>query len=137
MDKKTKNQGFINLGTVLAVIIILAVAIIYFWQNFAPMNNTDESGDTNNAQLANPAAVHCEEQGGQTETRIIKVGEKGFCKFDDGSECGQWEFFRDECSKGQRFCKDLCGDGKCQEIVCQALGCPCPETTESCSEDCE
>lgn len=33
-------------------------------------------------------------------------------------------------------CKDLCGDGICQEIVCMALGCPCPESVESCPADC-
>lgn len=34
-------------------------------------------------------------------------------------------------------CKDLCGDGVCQEIVCLALGCPCPETPENCPQDCK
>ncbi len=34
-------------------------------------------------------------------------------------------------------CKDLCGDGVCQEIVCMAIGCPCPETPETCPEDCK
>lgn len=33
-------------------------------------------------------------------------------------------------------CKNQCGDGICQEIVCLAVGCPCPETKESCSQDC-
>jgi len=33
-------------------------------------------------------------------------------------------------------CKDLCGDGICQEIVCMAIGCPCPETLTSCPTDC-
>jgi len=33
-------------------------------------------------------------------------------------------------------CKDLCGDGVCQEIVCLAIGCPCSETPESCPQDC-
>ena len=36
----------------------------------------------------------------------------------------------------ERFCEDLCGDGVCQEFVCQALGCPCAETKKSCPEDC-
>lgn len=34
-------------------------------------------------------------------------------------------------------CKDVCGNGKCEEIVCMAIGCPCPETPESCPEDCK
>ncbi|MCB0319315.1 MAG: hypothetical protein KDD60_00235 [Bdellovibrionales bacterium] len=33
-------------------------------------------------------------------------------------------------------CKNLCGDGRCQQMVCMALGCPCAETPESCPEDC-
>lgn len=33
-------------------------------------------------------------------------------------------------------CKDLCGDGICQRVVCAAVGCPCPETEESCPQDC-
>jgi len=37
----------------------------------------------------------------------------------------------------ERNCKDLCGDGICQEIVCMAIGCPCAETPESCPQDCE
>jgi hypothetical protein len=35
------------------------------------------------------------------------------------------------------ICEDLCGDGKCQEIVCMAIGCPCAETKESCPQDCK
>jgi len=37
----------------------------------------------------------------------------------------------------EKICKDLCGDGICQEVVCMAVGCPCPETAESCPEDCK
>jgi hypothetical protein len=48
-------------------------------------------------------------------------------------------FFQDEFQpKGQDgvACKDLCGNGKCEEIVCMAVGCPCPETATSCPKDC-
>lgn len=34
------------------------------------------------------------------------------------------------------ICVDMCGDGICQEVVCMGSGCPCPETPESCPEDC-
>lgn len=34
-------------------------------------------------------------------------------------------------------CKDLCGDGICQEIVCLAIDCPCAETVGSCPQDCK
>jgi hypothetical protein len=33
-------------------------------------------------------------------------------------------------------CKDLCGDGICQEFACMAIGCPCAETKEACPQDC-
>ena len=33
-------------------------------------------------------------------------------------------------------CRNLCGDGVCQEIVCMAIGCPCAETVSSCPQDC-
>lgn len=33
-------------------------------------------------------------------------------------------------------CKDTCGNGKCDEIVCMGSGCPCAETATSCPADC-
>lgn len=42
---------------------------------------------------------------------------------------------RQELSGG-RVCKDLCGDGICQEVVCMAVGCPCAESPTSCPKDC-
>lgn len=38
---------------------------------------------------------------------------------------------------GEVVCVDQCGNRECQKIVCQADGCPCPETLSSCPEDCE
>lgn len=36
----------------------------------------------------------------------------------------------------ESICKNLCGDGICQEVVCLGSGCPCPESKQSCSRDC-
>lgn len=36
----------------------------------------------------------------------------------------------------EEICEDACGDGECQEIVCQGSGCPCSEDVESCPQDC-
>jgi hypothetical protein len=33
-------------------------------------------------------------------------------------------------------CRDLCGNGSCEEIVCMATGCPCGESPASCPQDC-
>lgn len=42
-----------------------------------------------------------------------------------------------ESKAPKSFCKDLCGDGECAEIVCLAEGCPCAETNARCPEDCQ
>lgn len=34
------------------------------------------------------------------------------------------------------ICREMCGDGVCQEVVCMGSGCPCPEDKERCSSDC-
>ncbi|MEM4215472.1 MAG: DUF333 domain-containing protein [Candidatus Anstonellales archaeon] len=86
--------------------------------------------------IPNPASVYCEQNGGKLEIRDFVDGQKGFCIFPDGSECEEWAFYRGECHPGERFCKDMCGDGTCQEVVCMAVGCPCPETPETCPQDC-
>lgn len=57
-----------------------------------------QSGTT---QLANPAAVFCEEQGGKLEARTdSQGGAYGVCVFGDGSECDEWAYFRGECQPG-------------------------------------
>jgi len=38
--------------------------------------------------------------------------------------------------QGAEICRDLCGNGKCEEIVCEGKGCSCPETTVNCPADC-
>ncbi|MBN2114738.1 MAG: DUF333 domain-containing protein [Acidimicrobiia bacterium] len=54
-----------------------------------------------NAQLPNPAAVYCEEQGGTVEIITAADGsQSGVCKFADGSQCDSWAFWRGECSPG-------------------------------------
>ena len=47
-------------------------------------------------------------------------------------------FFKEQAGKTPRgkACKDLCGDGICQQIVCMGETCPCPETPIACPNDC-
>jgi putative hemolysin len=60
-----------------------------------------EPGQSSGAGLANPAAVFCEEQGGKVEIRADSAGNQyGVCKFDDGTECDEWAYFRAECKPG-------------------------------------
>ena len=52
-------------------------------------------------QLANPASVYCLEHGGESEIREHEDGgQYGVCVFEDGSECDEWAFYRDECKPG-------------------------------------
>ena len=37
----------------------------------------------------------------------------------------------------KKYCKDLCGDGSCQILLCKAVGCPCAESSSVCPVDCK
>jgi len=63
------------------------------------------------SDIANPASVYCEEQGGQLEIRTADDGgqddggqddggQYGVCIFSDGSECEAWAYYRGECQPG-------------------------------------
>lgn len=45
-------------------------------------------------QIANPASVYCQEQGGKIEIIETAEGQAGQCVFNDGRKCDEWEFFR-------------------------------------------
>ena len=52
-------------------------------------------------QLANPASVYCEKQGNTLTIIKDSAGnEYGVCKFDDGTECEEWDYFRGKCKQG-------------------------------------
>jgi putative hemolysin len=87
-------------------------------------------------QIANPASTYCVQKAGSLEIRDFVDGQKGFCIFEDNSECEEWKFFRQECKMGEKLCRDFCGDGACQELVCMAIGCPCAENENNCLIDC-
>jgi putative hemolysin len=56
----------------------------------------------NNSQMANPASVYCEKNGGKLEIRTENGGgQVGYCKFSDGTECEEWKYFRQECVPGE------------------------------------
>ena len=62
----------------------------------------DAETDEPEAEVANPASVYCEEQGGTVEIRTDDTGEQlGVCVFDDGSECEEWALYRGECEPGE------------------------------------
>lgn len=51
--------------------------------------------------MANPASVYCEAQGGRLEMKEdASGGQFALCVFADGSECEEWAYYRGECQPG-------------------------------------
>lgn len=51
-------------------------------------------GDTTVPQMANPASVYCEEQGGTVEMVEEADGTVGYCNLPDGTRIEEWEYYR-------------------------------------------
>jgi len=85
--------------------IILILLLIIFTvgctrQTETPVNKETQKESTNdeNTQLANPASVYCEQQGGKLEIRTTADGSQtGYCILIDNSECEEWAYYRREC----------------------------------------
>jgi putative hemolysin len=55
------------------------------------------SNDDKNQELANPASVYCEQQGGTVDIRTDEAGnQNGYCVFPDGTEVEEWAYYRGE-----------------------------------------
>ncbi|MCX6740424.1 MAG: DUF333 domain-containing protein [Candidatus Parcubacteria bacterium] len=68
--------------------------------------NKDANSNVNtnvNTQIANPASVKCQADGGKSENYQTTGGEAGLCVFSDQSICDEWAYFRGECLKGKCF----------------------------------
>lgn len=58
------------------------------------------------------------------------------CKTSDGRTFIDNKIYPSQNKNRQKGCKNMCGNGVCEQIVCAALDCPCPETPHSCPQDC-
>ena len=67
------------------------------------VQNKTQNKPSNTVQIANPASTNCIEKGGELEIKDSESGQYGVCKFNDGSSCEEWAFFRNECKKGEKF----------------------------------
>ncbi len=95
---------------ILLIIVILTVLlgagyyfIIHRPVESEPEKDLDSEGlkeEETQTGLSNPAAVYCEEQGGAVHNVSFDKGVKGFCLFDDGSQCTQWDLYNQRCDKG-------------------------------------
>lgn len=83
------------------LILILLLFIIGCAKQEAPKETsiqTEKPEQEQKQQIANPASVYCEEQGGKSEIRTNQDGgQTGYC-IKDGKECEEWAFYRGECS---------------------------------------
>jgi len=130
-----------NKETIWRVILLFLIILFYFGTEIVirmiHSKIKNEYKENINYQSLSQATIFCKNQGGKIEIRKnIEGNERKFCIFDDGSECEEWDFYYKKCKKGEKFCRNFCGDGICQEIVCMEVGCPCAETKESCPIDC-
>jgi putative hemolysin len=87
--------------TVLFVVIVVVGGVLVACQK------EEEPG----AEIANPASVYCEENGGKLEIREGEGGGQiGVCVFEDGSECEEWAYYRGECGPGDSLAPVVEGD---------------------------
>jgi len=74
------------------MIILLLISLITFTNLFKKENLKDSS------QIANPASVYCIDNNGTLEIRTASDGSQtSYCKFQNGTECEEWKFYRGEC----------------------------------------
>ena len=62
-----------------------------------------QTAHASNSALANPASVHCADNGGQLELRESEAGTEGICHFENGSQCEEWAYFKGTCNVGMRW----------------------------------
>lgn len=54
--------------------------------------------DIPQANMPNPASVHCTQSGSKLEIQTTEDGsQSGICVFSDGSSCEEWAYYRGEC----------------------------------------
>jgi putative hemolysin len=102
-----KQKGIAPILIVVAALaVFLAAGGVYWYVATMPKEEQkqEEQGPVvsgeNIGQVANPASVYCEKQGGKLEIRTgADGGQTGFCVLSGGSECEEWKYFRGECGK--------------------------------------
>lgn len=94
---RTEGSGKMN-GRVMSLIFAGALAAAAVGCGGADQTPGGGVSPSPEVGLANPASVHCEEQGGREETpKDDGGGEYAVCVFPNGSECESWAFYRGEC----------------------------------------
>ncbi|MFE8032853.1 DUF333 domain-containing protein [Thiohalocapsa marina] len=80
--------------------------------------------------LANPASVHCIEQGGTLDIRTRPDGGAyGVCVFEDNRQCEEWALLRGQCPKGGL---KITGYDNAAQIYCAITGGQVEMATQTC-----
>lgn len=109
MNKKT----LIIIVSVVILLILVIIGIVLVINNFQTKNNLSQ---VNNF-------VDCQNKG----YAIMETYPR---------QCQDPNTGKTYTEEIQTTCEDQCGDGVCSEITCQAIGCPCSESAETCPNDC-
>lgn len=101
----SKKSLLVILPTI-AIFSALAL-LVQYWPRSAEeavtsenLNREEVLGESNtqeNVQLANPASQYCQEQGGTSEIIKNPDGDSGVCKFSNGKQCDEWNFYHRKC----------------------------------------
>ncbi|MBD3353720.1 MAG: DUF333 domain-containing protein [Candidatus Lokiarchaeota archaeon] len=96
MDKKRRNI------LIIVIIVLLLIAILFSISILLSTNSNNDS--TNNGyEIPDPSKDYCENNGYNYKIKNTVNGEKGICKFPDGSECDSWSYFCG-CTNDSRYC---------------------------------
>ncbi|KAA6181767.1 DUF333 domain-containing protein [Thiohalocapsa marina] len=80
--------------------------------------------------VANPASVHCIEQGGTLDIRTRPDGgEYGVCVFEDNRQCEEWALLRGQCPNGGL---KITGYDTAAQIYCAITGGQVEMATQTC-----
>jgi putative hemolysin len=81
VKKKRKDLVIVAIAI---IIILLCLSLVCFFLK------------KDSSQIANPASVYCEDNGGRLDIRTNEEGQYGVC-IKEGAECEEWAFYRGEC----------------------------------------
>jgi hypothetical protein len=112
--------------------IVLGVMVVVVIGLFVYLNINGAKKPADNAQIANPASVYCEQQGGKLEIRTdANGGQYGVCTLKSGMECEEWTYYRGECGARNGSCMT---DSNCiPDACCHAKSCTNKENTPLCN----
>jgi len=78
--------------------IMNKIISVLFLLLFILSSCSKQTDEMNGQQIANPASVYCEAQGGTVRIEMDAAGGQiGICILPDGTECDEWEYYRGEC----------------------------------------